>query len=168
MSQREPVQLCVSLFREKVFFWEITCNGLKVISISNNDSRLWVWIIWLHQRLSSIFGCKAMMVAVIHRNIKCGAKLLEILVKWVTALSTLLTYSQPAKSKSKRQLRVWTKVQQTLHYPALGQQSTSVYELSTIIMWSPQSCRPALCSGTLLHNMLLCVCPLVFCIAESG
>ena len=75
-----------------------------------------------------------MMVAVIHRNIKCGAKLLEILVKWVTALSTLLTYSQPAKSKSKRQLRVWTKVQQTLHYPALGQQSTSVYELSTIVM----------------------------------
>ena len=79
---------------------------------------------------------EAMMVAVIHRNIKCGAKLLEILVKWVSALSTLLTYSQPAKLKSNRQLRVWTKVQQTLHYPALGQQSTSVYVLSVCVLLS--------------------------------
>ena len=79
---------------------------------------------------------KVMMVAVIHRNIKCWAKLLEILVKWVSALSTLLTYSQPAKSKSNRQLRVWAKAQQTLHYPALGQQSTSVYELSLCVLLS--------------------------------
>ena len=76
------------------------------------------------------------MLAVIHRNIKCGAKLLEILVKWVSALSTLLTYSQPAKSKPNRQLRVWAEVQQTVHYPALGKQSTSVFELSVCVLLS--------------------------------
>ena len=76
------------------------------------------------------------MLAVIHRNIKCGAKLLEILVKWVSALSTLLTYSQPAKSKPNHQLRVWANVQQTLHYPALGQQSISVFELSVCVLLS--------------------------------
>ena len=79
---------------------------------------------------------KVMMVAVIHRNIKCWAKLLEILVKWVSALSTLLTYSQPAKSKPNHQLRVWANVQQTLHYPALGQQSISVFELSVCVLLS--------------------------------